>query len=60
MIPWEMKTNANAIVEAFRKNEQVKKGFWALFAAVAGIVLARVVNPVTAQQIFWIITGVLW
>jgi hypothetical protein len=47
-------------VFSFGKNEQVKKVFWALFAAVAGIVLARVVNPVTVQQIFWMITGVLW
>jgi hypothetical protein len=29
-------------IEAFGKNEQVKKVFWSLFAAVAGIVLAQV------------------
>jgi hypothetical protein len=29
----------------------VKKVFWALFMAMAGLILARVVDPVTAQQI---------
>ena len=44
-------------VEAFGKNEHVKKVFWAGFAGVAGRVLARVVDPTTAQQIVAMITG---
>jgi len=35
----------------------VKKVFWTLFVAMAGLVLARVVDPVTARQVVGIITG---
>ena len=42
---------------AFGKNEQVKRVFWTLFVMMAGLVLARVVDPVTAQQVVRIITG---
>jgi len=44
-------------IEVFGKNEQVKKVFWTLFVAMAGLVLARVVDPVTAQQMVGIIAG---
>jgi len=47
-----------AEVTAFRKNEQEKKVFWILFIAIADLVLARVVDPLTAQQIVGIITGI--
>jgi len=52
-----MKTDADAAIEAFGKNEQVKRVFWTLFVAMAGLVLARVVDPVTTQQVVGIITG---
>jgi hypothetical protein len=39
------------------KNEQVKRLFWTLFVAMAGLVLAKVVDPVTAQQVVGMITG---
>jgi hypothetical protein len=52
-----MEADADAAIEAFGKNEQVKKVFWALFVAMAGLVLARVVDPVTAQQIVAMIMG---
>jgi hypothetical protein len=39
------------------KNEQVKSVFWTLFVAMAGLVLARVVDPVTARQVVGMITG---
>jgi len=52
-----MKADADAAIEAFGKNEHVKKVFWTLFVAMAGLVLAQVVDPVTAQQIVGIITG---
>jgi hypothetical protein len=52
-----MKADTDAVIEAFGKNEQVKKVFWTLFVAMAGLVLARVVDPVTAQQVVGIITG---
>jgi len=37
--------------------EQVKKVIWTLFVAMAGLVLARVVDPVTAQQVVGVIIG---
>jgi hypothetical protein len=52
-----MKADADAAIKAFGKNEQVKRVFWTLFVAMAGLVLARVVDPVTAQQVVGIITG---
>jgi hypothetical protein len=57
LVQGAMKADANAVIDAFGKNEQVKKVFWTLFVAMAGLVLARVVDPVTAQQIVGIITG---
>ena len=44
-------------IKVLRKNEQVKKVFWALFVAMAGLVLARVLDPVTAQQLVGVITS---
>jgi hypothetical protein len=52
-----MRADMDGVIEAFGKNEQVKKVFWSVFIAVAGLVLARVVDPVTAQQITGAITG---
>ena len=52
-----MKADTNAVIDAFGKNEQVKKVFWTVFVAMSGLVLARVVDPVTAQQIIRAIMG---
>jgi hypothetical protein len=52
-----MKVDTDAAIKAFGKNEQVKKVFWTLFVAMAGLVLARVVDPVTAQQVVGAIMG---
>ena len=52
-----MKADADAAIEAFGKNEQVKRVFWTLFVVMAGLVLTRVVDPVTAQQVVGMITG---
>jgi hypothetical protein len=57
LIQRAMKADADAIIEAFGKNEQVKKVFWTLFMAMAGIVLAEVADPVTPQQVLRAITG---
>jgi hypothetical protein len=57
LIQCGMKADTEAVINAFGKNEQVKKVFWTLFVAMAGLVLARVVDPVTAQQVVGIITG---
>jgi hypothetical protein len=58
LIQRAMKADVDVVIEAFGKNEQVKKVFWTFFLGMAGLVLARVVDPVTAQQIVGIITGV--
>jgi hypothetical protein len=52
-----MKTDADAAIDTFGKNEQVKRVFWTFFVAMAGLVLARVVDPVTARQVVGMITG---
>ena len=52
-----MKADEDIVIDAFGKNEQLKKVFWAIFAAVAGLVLARVVDPVTAQAVLGAIAG---
>ena len=52
-----MKADTDAAIEAFGKNEQVKRVFWTLFVAMAGLVLARVVDPVTAQMVVGMIAG---
>jgi len=53
-----MKADTEAAINAFGKNEQVKKVFWTLFVAMAGLVLARVVDPMTAQQVVGMIAGI--
>ena len=52
-----MKAVADAAIEAVGKNEQVKKVFWTLFIAMAGLLLARLLDPVAAQQVVGNITG---
>jgi hypothetical protein len=52
-----MLADTDTAIEAFGKNEQVKKVFWAVFSELAGIVLAQVLDPATAQQIVGILTG---
>jgi hypothetical protein len=58
LIQQAMKADTDAAIEAFGKNEQVKKVFWTLFISMAGLVLAQVLDPVTAQQIVGMITGI--
>ena len=57
LIQQAMKADTDAAIEAFGKNEQVKKVFWTLFISMSGLVLARVLDPATAQQIVRLITG---
>ena len=47
--------DVDVVIEAFGKNEQVKKVFWSLFVVMAGLVLAKVLDPVSVQQIIGII-----
>jgi hypothetical protein len=59
LIRQAMKADADAAIEAFGKNEQVKKVFWTLFVAMGGLVLARVTDPVTAQQVVEVIMSII-
>jgi hypothetical protein len=52
-----MAVDTAMIIDTFGKNEHIRKVFWAIFAALAGLVLAQVLDPATAQQIVGIITG---
>ena len=54
-----MKADTDAVLGQFGKNEQTRKVFWALFVATAGLVLAEVVDPVTAQEIAGILVGII-
>ncbi len=47
--------DVDAVIEAFGKNEQVKKVFWSLFVVMAGLVLAKVLDPVSVQQVVGVI-----
>ncbi len=53
-----MKADTDAAIDAFWKNEQVKKVFWALFVSMATLVLAQVVDPEIARQVVGLITGI--
>jgi hypothetical protein len=57
LVQCAMKADADVVIDAFGKNEQVKKVFWALFVAMAGLVMARVLDLGTAQQVVGIVTG---
>ena len=52
-----MSADPGAVIALFGKNEQVRKVFWTVFIAMAGLVLARIVDPGTAQQIAGILMG---
>ncbi len=58
LIQRAMQADVEVVIEAFGKNEQVRKVFWTLFVAMAGLVLAQVVDPVSAQQIIGLISTV--
>ena len=57
LIQWAMKTNTEAVIDMFGKNEQVKKVFWSLFVVMTGLVLAKVLDPVSVQQIIGVISS---
>jgi F0F1-type ATP synthase assembly protein I len=57
LIRYAMSVDTDAVLDAFGKNEQVKKVFWTIFIATAGLVLAQVLDPATAQRIVGTIAG---
>ena len=59
LIRYAMKADTDSVLDAFGKNEQTRKVFWALFTVTAGLVLAQVVDPAAAQQIVGIFAGIV-
>jgi len=59
LIRYAMKTDTDAVLDAFGKNEQVKKVFWTFFIATAGLVLAQVVDPAVAEKIVGMLAGIV-
>jgi hypothetical protein len=57
LIRLAMKTDTETILTVFGKNEQFRKVFWTVFIALAGLILAQVVDPATAQEILRLIAG---
>jgi hypothetical protein len=57
ILRYAMKADTDAVLEAFGKNEQTRKIFWALFIATAGLVLAEIADPAAAQAILAAIAG---
>ena len=57
LIQWAMKADTDAVIDMFGKNEQVKKVFWTLFVVMAGLVLARILDPVSVQQVVGVISS---
>ena len=49
--------DAVAFINIFWKNEQTRKVFWTLFISMAGLVLARIIDPGTARQFELAMTG---
>ncbi len=58
MIQQAMQVDTEAVIAVLGKNDQVKKVFWTLFLAVAGLVLAEIVDPAVAEKIVGIIAGI--
>jgi hypothetical protein len=54
-----MAVDTDAVLEAFGKNDQVKKVFWTLFITTAGLVLTDVLDPAMAHQIVGILAGLV-
>jgi hypothetical protein len=52
-----MKADTEAAINAFGKNEQVKKVFLTLFIAMAGLVLAQDVNPEPPSRLWGLLPG---
>ena len=51
-----MQADAQAVVDAFGKNEQVMKVIWTLVIAMTGLVITKVLDPGMAQQVVGVLT----
>lgn len=57
LIRYAAKTDTDAVIEAFGKNEQMKKVFWTIFLALAGLVLAQVAEPGMVEKVLTVLAG---
>jgi hypothetical protein len=57
LIRLAMKTDGETVLDLFGKNEHFRKVFWTVFIVLAGLVLAQVVDPATAQEILRVLAG---
>ena len=57
LIQQAMKADTDVMIDMFGKNEHVKKVFWTLFVVMAGLVLAKVLDPASVQQMVGILTA---
>jgi hypothetical protein len=51
LIQRAMKADTDTVIEAFGKNEQVKKVFWTFFISMAGLILAQVLDPMKYSRL---------
>jgi hypothetical protein len=54
-----MHVETETVLIAFGRNEQVRKVFWTLFIATAGLVLAQIVDPEAARSILAALAGLV-
>ncbi len=59
LIRYGMKADTETVLDTFGKNEQTRKVFWSIFIALAGLVLAQVMDPAAAQRILEILSGIV-
>jgi hypothetical protein len=59
LIQYAMRADTDAVLDAFGRNEQVKKVFWTFFAAFAVLVLAQVLDPAAAEKIVGMIARIV-
>jgi hypothetical protein len=50
--------DTGAVILAFGKNEQIKKVFWTVFLALAGLVFAQVAEPGAVEQVLAVLAGI--
>ncbi|MCX6696066.1 MAG: hypothetical protein NTV84_00590 [Methanoregula sp.] len=51
-----MQADAQAVIEAFGKNEHVMKVIWALVVTIKGLVITKVLDPGMAQEVVGVLT----
>jgi hypothetical protein len=53
-----MQADAQAVIEAFGKNEQVMRVCWMVSIAIAGLVVTKVLDPGVAQEVVGVLSQI--